>query len=162
MVKNKFQVLLVSNNLPVKYVMGHRILSFLCTKSYRSSTCIDSAARNGHVGIGIYRTDIPVSSTTVASTDMFTNELLAIDMALAQLLFLSASPDTQACDRSYRLSGSTESIVRPYNTQPKIPSQENYRQSRQLLNEKSINIVQATMVTWSRKDSGEYGSLCIG
>lgn len=42
--------------------------------------------------------DIPVSSTTVASTDMlnaFTGELLAIDVALAQLLFLSGQTQAQ-------------------------------------------------------------------
>ncbi len=55
----------------------------------------DSSARNGLVGIGIYSPNmriIPISSTTVATTDTlnaFTGELLAIDVALAQLLFLA-------------------------------------------------------------------------
>ena len=52
-----------------------------------STIFTDSSARNGHVGIGIYSpnaTDIPVSSTTVASKDMlnaFTRKLLAVDVA---------------------------------------------------------------------------------
>ncbi len=55
----------------------------------------DSSARNGLVGIEIYSPNmrsISISSTTMATTDTlnaFTGELLAIDMALAQLLFLA-------------------------------------------------------------------------
>ena len=56
----------------------------------------DSSARNRHVGIGIYSSNLtyfPVSSTTVASTNIlntFASELLAIDVALAQLILLSS------------------------------------------------------------------------
>lgn len=55
----------------------------------------DNSARSGLVEIGIYSHNmksIPIFSTTVATTDIlnaFTGELLAIDVALAQLLFLA-------------------------------------------------------------------------
>ncbi len=55
----------------------------------------DSSAQNGLVGIGIHSPNIahfPVYSTTIATThtvNVFTGELLAIDVALAQLSFLS-------------------------------------------------------------------------
>lgn len=57
---------------------------------------IDSSARNGLIGVGIHSPNIaqfPISSTTVATTDIlnvFAGELLAIDIALAQLFHLSA------------------------------------------------------------------------
>lgn len=60
-----------------------------------SAIFTDSSAWNSLVRIGIYIHDmsrIPTSSTTVATTDTFnafTGELLSIDVALAQLLFLA-------------------------------------------------------------------------
>lgn len=61
----------------------------------------DSSARNGLMEIGIYShgmSRIPTSSTTVATTDTlnaFTGELLAMDVALAQLLFLACQIQAQ-------------------------------------------------------------------
>lgn len=54
----------------------------------------DSSARNGVIGIGIHSPNIssfPISSATIASTstlNVFSGELLAIDVALAQLTHL--------------------------------------------------------------------------
>lgn len=57
----------------------------------------DSSVQNGHVGIGIHSPKIanfPVSSTTIATPktlNIFSGELLAIDMALARLTHLSVT-----------------------------------------------------------------------
>lgn len=57
--------------------------------------------RNGHVGIGIHSPNIanfPVSSTTIATSNtlnVFSGELLAIDVALAQLIHLSGTGPSQ-------------------------------------------------------------------